>query len=549
LLKLPSFERLATGFDLAGRIQLWTLPHERLVMAGFKTRPQLQVGMQVEVAEQTVDAYRLLCSPIEGIIYEALFDLVEGRRRVLIPIETEPTGGREAADGDIDIQLVGCRGLPGSSELSCYQVTASNAETRLSRRSRVRRSPSGEPLWRAQHFILPLGDRAARFALDVRDLSTGQTIGRAVVSAMALAGGCAAFWATAYDGRPLAKRWAALAEPWRVTVPLEDPATQAVLPTGEATLSLSMLRWIYKPEAPPAGNAFVTPGARSIIVRVLEGYNVGPSGAGTRFVQVKYNNETRDTQLVANKMHPVWNRTFVFAENQSAQTRRLRLKILSTRAIAGLEQDLGFLHINLDTIYEREPLDAWLELGGNPRGRLHVAAEIVPGIPSSSAVTERAALEWRSGEPSLVVEVLQARGLSAEGGAGSGCLFCRVVYGASVAETQVVRSSESPVFQHKARLPLSGRRCPLAIRCFGREIARGDESLGSAELDVGSLLAEEGREYEAVVQLREGSGSSAVGQVLLKLSRSGKFGSTAQGAAGSDEDDNVFVGSFQESVG
>jgi len=38
-----------TDFDVAGRVQLWTLPSERMVLIGFKTRPQLKIGMQLNV--------------------------------------------------------------------------------------------------------------------------------------------------------------------------------------------------------------------------------------------------------------------------------------------------------------------------------------------------------------------------------------------------------------------------------------------------------------------------------------------------------------------
>ena len=129
--------------------------------------------------------------------------------------------------------------------------------------------------------------------------------------------------------------------------------------------------------------------------QVIEAHNVGATRAGARFVQVKYNNIAKDTQLVANSNHPNWNRTFVFTENTSPQTRKMRLKVLhawcppvsrstdplfpehhksnrdqspdcrgsasdaaprvqvlSAASLAGIEKDLGYAYLNLDSLHE-----------------------------------------------------------------------------------------------------------------------------------------------------------------------------------------------------
>ncbi len=130
---------MPSEFLLNGHVQLWMLPGERMALIGFRERPQLSIGMQVEVAQQTVetDAYSLLAAPIESIIYDSLSKLVEGRRRILFPIEIDPPLRMEAVDGDVKIRLIGCTGLPGASELSRYQVTAYNAELQVELKSRV----------------------------------------------------------------------------------------------------------------------------------------------------------------------------------------------------------------------------------------------------------------------------------------------------------------------------------------------------------------------------------------------------------------------------
>ena len=174
----PSQPPTYAEFDLNGTVQMWMLPEERCVVMGFRNRPQLQVGMQIEVrtppcsaapvapssacphcfsvllmsvvpclllpgssqiAQQKVemDAYRMLASPIESIIYASLAKLVEGRRRVLIPLEISPPVPGVAVGAEVGVTLVGCSGLPGASELGRYQVTVSNYDLKISRKSTV----------------------------------------------------------------------------------------------------------------------------------------------------------------------------------------------------------------------------------------------------------------------------------------------------------------------------------------------------------------------------------------------------------------------------
>jgi hypothetical protein len=83
----------------------------------------------------------MLCAPIENIIYQSINEMVEGRRRVVVPLEVEPARDGEAVDGDILIRVLSCSGLPSGSELNRFQVTARNANLQVARRSRVRADP------------------------------------------------------------------------------------------------------------------------------------------------------------------------------------------------------------------------------------------------------------------------------------------------------------------------------------------------------------------------------------------------------------------------
>jgi len=542
-----------TDFDVMGRVQLWTLPNERMVLIGFKTRPQLKIGMRLNVARQTVDAYRMLCAPIENIIYQSISELVEGRRRVLVPLEIEPPDGArgEAVDGNILIRVLACSGLPAGSELNRFQVTARNSNLQVARRSRIKKSLQGKPTWKEQKFVLRTGDKVGTFYLDVEELSSGMLIGTAVVSAAALDDGCTGFWAAGRDGGPLAKRWTNRSAPWRVTVPLENAQGQ-VIPDGEITVELSAVRWLTKQSKPPSSINFSTPGPRSVVLRILEAHNVGNTRAGTRLVQVKYNNQTEETQLVANSNHPVWNRTFVFAENPSVATRKMRLKVLSARSMAGLEKDLGFTYINLDSIYEGQQYDSWIELGGTPRGRLHVVADIVPGLPSSEQVRKLAATQWVPAySPSLKVEIVEARDLSASDLDGSSDPYCFLVYGSASTQTQVVPKNLNPTFAHKAVMPLRKPGELLKLKCMDYDFLRSDDPLGGAEVDVAKLLPEDGKEVEVWVKLQGARPDmfAGEGEVLLRLSRVGSFADVLEDSSSSSlEDDegeiNVLADSY-----
>eukprot|EP00951_Prasinocladus_malaysianus_P007610 scaffold54686_cov41-Prasinocladus_malaysianus.AAC.1 len=115
------------------------------------------------VAKQTVDAYGRLCSPIEEIIHNSMAQHVTGRRRVMVPLEVLSTGSKvDVADGAVDIRLVRCAGLPYASELARFQVTATNTDLEIGRRSRVR-----GPIQTAAHLsmLLKCGKNCDSFAL------------------------------------------------------------------------------------------------------------------------------------------------------------------------------------------------------------------------------------------------------------------------------------------------------------------------------------------------------------------------------------------------
>jgi len=326
-------------FDVKGRLQFWTLPEEQLVLVAFERRPDLHLGMNVKVWRRTLPGTRLLEAVMEKLAYETVRDLMEGRRRTLLPVEVKKQEEeRIPVCGDISIRVLGCKNLP--REGSCeYQVTARNSKLELVRKSMVKASDSGSPQWVNQCYTLRTGDSVGMFYLDVDEASSGKRVGSAVISAAALEDGRTAFWATGRDGRPLAKRWDPSDRPWTVTLPLEDLDTREAIPSGDVTVELSALRWMYKQPKAPSAKSFSSSGPRSIILRILEAHNVGePGKPGTRFVQAKYNNSTYETELIPNSPHLVWNKTFVFNENQSRQARSIRLRQISPGAFPG---DLG----------------------------------------------------------------------------------------------------------------------------------------------------------------------------------------------------------------
>ena len=57
---------------------------------------------------------------------------------------------------------------------------------------------------------------------------------------------CAARLAADEDDRPIAKRHYPGTEPWKVTIPFEDPDKGNVLPGVAITLELSTIKWLYK---------------------------------------------------------------------------------------------------------------------------------------------------------------------------------------------------------------------------------------------------------------------------------------------------------------
>jgi hypothetical protein len=105
----------------------------------------------------------------------------------------------------------------------------------------------------------------------VRDASRKRTLlGRALVHAMATKDGCTLMWALGPGNTPLALRWQPAMGPWRVHVPLEGAAT----PNAAITLALSADPWAYQAAQLPAA-AYKTPGARSIVLQIMEGARRG----------------------------------------------------------------------------------------------------------------------------------------------------------------------------------------------------------------------------------------------------------------------------------
>jgi len=542
-------------FDIKGTIQAWTIPHERLLLIAFKTQPEILIKMSVKAATRTLDFKGLLCAPIERTLRESVRELVQGRRRIMVPLEVDPDAviGRAAVDGEVDLRVLACSGLPGATVDSRYQVVVKNAVLEVERRSRIKTSASGNPTWKTQHFKFRTGDATGIFIVRVQDLTTKKVLGLAVLYVAALPDGCTAFWSADKDGRPIAKRWKYGSAPFRLTVPLEDKKTFKVKPSGDITLEASMLRWMHKQEvAPKSTTRFITPGPRSVVLRVLEAHNIGGPGdlgpVQNLYVQVVYNGICKETQAVSGNNHPVWDRTFVFEENQCIHTRDVRLKVLSKGRV---EKDFGFTCINLDSIYEGRAMEAWVELGGTPHGRLHVVAEIVPGREDSKEVQDSAAMDWVPDIPYIKVEVIGAKGLKAADLDGKSDPYCIVRLGKASTQTEVVSKSLNPVWNHKAILPLLSKGTLLKVNCWDYDFLRKDDELGSATLDISTVLLTEGQEYSVDLKLH-GNGDEApgkLGEVTLKLTRIGDHKDIPDGmddGSMGEEDVNWYLNSMAE---
>lgn len=143
--------------------------------------------------------------------------------------------------------------------------------------------------------------------------------------------------------------------------------------------------------------------------------------------------------------------------------------------------------------------------------------------PSDSAeVQQRAAVQLMPEDLTLKVEVVAARGLAASDLDGSANPYVKLTYGSSMRQTQVVRDSLAPSFQHQVVFPLGGRQQSLRVECLNFDCLRGiDDSLGFALVEIGRVLERGEKEYQVKVKLQDARADlfSGDGEVLLRISR------------------------------
>lgn len=92
-----------------------------------------------------------------------------------------------------------------------------------------------------------------------------------------------------------------------------------------------------------------------MIVQVVEATQLpATSWAGTSdpYIELQYDQATYRTRTVFTTRRPIWNETFVLAENSSLLTRRVRLEVWDSNSGSSRDKFMGFAAINLDQITE-----------------------------------------------------------------------------------------------------------------------------------------------------------------------------------------------------
>ena len=586
---LGAFQATVSSLSVSGHMKLIPMPDQRMILWSFKEPPN--VSFKLQLSSGLSSAYDV---PSFGFLRSALTDSIKGSlvepRRAAISLDYEhlvqlaidttvtvfvesvqsifPSSRRAATstssysqedepiwestddDAPADPMDKTKRTVQTQAKQRSIQIIATNVETKLKRRTSVKPVTGGKsPSSIGSVLNLSLGGKDGIIKIDVLDCSKDSRpiLGSCLVHTAATKDGKTLFWAVGKDGDPLALRWQPSLGPWRLTLPLEGSAS----PRSSITLQLSTDPWIYKPSplvsngASEAliGRPLKTPGPRSIIVQILEARDLSPRswGASTTpscdpYAIIKYNNRTLRTPTLYNTTIPVWNRSFVLAENTSQSTKRIRLELWDSGV--SRDESLGSAALNLDLALENTIQDRWIQLVGEESGEVRVRITAVPGEPSSPTVQSTLSLFEttlsRSSTPLLRVVVLMARNLPPrEDKAGSGKVANVIFNGTR--QASFVRPSSSPTFNFSSFFPFEGpeasasaspsslkakakdERLRIELKVSDSLLPDGKEEIGHCSLDVRSLIPTIGMSWEEWVPLKREGGPHGA-EVLIRVS-------------------------------
>ena len=131
---------------------------------------------------------------------------------------------------------------------------------------------------------------------------------------------------------------------------------------------------------------------------------------------------------------------------------------------------------------------------------------------------KRAAQEWVPDTPYLKVSIESARDLPSADMDGSSDPYVIVRMGKASSQTPVVPKNLNPTWHHRAILPLYPEGTPMRISCWDYDFMQPDDLLGTATLDVSSILPEMGKEVSVTVPLKRESGEMK-GEIYMKITR------------------------------
>ncbi|GLI62296.1 hypothetical protein VaNZ11_004899 [Volvox africanus] len=294
------------------------------------------------------------------------------------------------------------------------------------------------------------------------------------------------------------------------------------------TLLVSTDPWVYKDAARPRGTDD-SPRPRSLVLQVVEARELAAhdwAGTCDPYVRISYNGRTYRTRTLYNAHTPVWQQTFILADNRSPSslTRPARNRLSLAVYDSGVSRDdrLGSATLNLDMASDQLLQDRWIPLQGVESGRLRVRLAAVPDSPDSPAVrciVEALQKVARGMDPLLQVVVMSARALSPRRNVqllGLRDAYCNVVYGGARHVTPVVRQSQTPPWHYSAIFVMQHP-----------EDVEGQEEEVKPPLPVGEGESERRRQVDTAAGVRTG--------------KSGRDSAASGGAAG--------AGSGQSKVG
>ncbi|GMH33120.1 hypothetical protein BSKO_00954 [Bryopsis sp. KO-2023] len=517
---LGKFTVSISSIRMTGNVRILPVFDHRMLMYSFKEAPKMEMKMGVRgpaIGAMDIPQFDFL----KKAIRLAISDLMVEPRRGCISLDYEPIG-RRAVDAQCYIEITDLKGIVAS--LSSNNRTSRPAPDKV----RIAVTNVGTKVRRATQFItlskgaaktseklsINLGDMGGvlDFKLEAEKgkgkngNGNGNGNGKKTVvlgsyrlNVGHLGDGTTGFWSVDEDWRPVACRWKN-GSPWEVTLPVEKMSGASV------GMKISMGEWIYMQPFQPL--TYRSKGERTVIIRVLEARDlVAKDLAGTSdpYVKLNYNSRTYRSRIVYKTLDPIWNDTFVFSENSSLISRKVRGEVWDKDFTSSDDRE-GFFFVDLDLATEGQVIDRWFQLAGEESGEVRIMLTIVPGVKSSKAVKDTIEKMREAGAkasvPTVTVNVMGAKDLKPWKANKKSDPFCVVRYGDLEQRTPIVKSTVKPVWDFHVTFPYDPSVSNVKVECLHKDTFR-NESEGSIELDINQLAPEESDRWEEWIPLKK----------------------------------------------